>query len=209
MTQRTTDLSASYSSENPLIWSVLNILRHNPSGWKIHTLASILSEKGMIPVLDTCSEKDLFKRNFLLMNALYQLQEMLFPKQWLNVESMEIELMRLHPVNHSISVDDPMREYYMDWGHYEADETEIKRLLNQFWTRYRQHVGVQEVTMSRKLALEVLELNEWATERDIRKSWRKLALKWHPDREGGDERAFRRACEAWSVLKGGNDSPSV
>ena len=48
---------------------------------------------------------------------------------------------------------------------------------------------------------KVFELDETATDRDIRKQWRKLALKWHPDREQGNAERFREVCEAWQTLR--------
>ena len=50
-------------------------------------------------------------------------------------------------------------------------------------------------------ALRVFELDESATPRDIRKQWRRLALKWHPDRPEGDAARFREVCEAWQSLR--------
>ncbi|MDF4599355.1 DnaJ domain-containing protein, partial [Vibrio parahaemolyticus] len=38
---------------------------------------------------------------------------------------------------------------------------------------------------------------------EIRRQWRKLALRWHPDRENGDAERFRVLCEAWNVLRNG------
>ncbi len=63
--------------ENPLLWPILEVLRKKPSDWKVHTLAAHLNELGFMPILDASPDKDLFKRNFLIMNALYQLQETL------------------------------------------------------------------------------------------------------------------------------------
>lgn len=50
---------------------------------------------------------------------------------------------------------------------------------------------------------EVLEIAKDASADDIRRSYRKLALKYHPDRNQGDaeaERKFKEATEAFSVL---------
>ncbi|MCY9871822.1 DNA-J related domain-containing protein [Vibrio barjaei] len=188
-------------ADNPLLWSVLHLIENNVDGLKIHTLASQLADAGLIPSLDESPEKDLFKRNFLLMNALYQLQELLIPEKWLQVEAMDIQLFSYRSAEHAIDKNNPLREYYLDWSHYEADTGEVKRLLEDFWQRYKHFVGVSSVTMSRSVALKCFELNEWATQKEIRQAWRKLALKWHPDREGGDAEKFRRYCEAWSLLK--------
>ncbi len=133
--QEQTNLASTFQTymENPLLWPILEVLRKQPSGWKVHTLAAHLGEQGFIYELDPLPEKDLFKRNFLIMNALYQLQETLYPDNWLQVEAMDIVLMSSHAcAGHTIDVDDPLREYYVQWQNYEANEGEVKRLLNEF-----------------------------------------------------------------------------
>jgi curved DNA-binding protein CbpA len=50
---------------------------------------------------------------------------------------------------------------------------------------------------------EVLGLSESATTAEIKKAYRKLALKWHPDKNPGDKQAeemFKQISEAYSVL---------
>ncbi len=204
MMQENTNLAADIHSdvENPLVWPILEVLRSQSSGWKVHTLASRLNELGFIHTLDAKPEKDLFKRNFLIMNALYQLQETLYPDQWLQVEAMDIELMPSFKVaGHTIDVDDPLRDYYVQWSNYDAEDGEVKRLLNEFWTRYHKFVGGAETHIDRVRALELFELAPTATRADIRKQWRRLALRWHPDRDNGDADKFRVMCEAWNVLR--------
>jgi hypothetical protein len=190
--------------ENPLIWPIFEILKREPSGWKVHILSGRLNDLGYIPVLDQSPEKDVFKRNFLIMNALYQLQEMIYPERWLQVEAMDIELRYVSSqVAYFIDQSDPLRMYYMDWENYEASEGEVRRLLNEFWTRYRDYIGRDEniAYMDRARALKLFQLPIDATESDIRKTWRKLALRWHPDRERGDAEKFRVLCEAWHLLR--------
>ncbi len=121
----TQPLSATFQTymENPLLWPILEVLKRQPSGWKVHTLAAHLGELELVPVLDSAPEKDLFKRNFLIMNALYQLQEILYPQKWLQVEAMDIVLMPMfRNANHVIDPDEPLRDYYTHWEHYEASE---------------------------------------------------------------------------------------
>lgn len=190
--------------ENPLVWPIFEVLKHQPSGWKVHTLASHLGEIGFMPTLDDSPEKDLFKRNFLMMNALFQLQETLYPEKWLQVEAMDIVLSPMFQSQmHYIDTDNPLRDYYMQWENYEANEGEVKRLLNEFWTRYRKFVGGDEnhKNLSRLQALRLFELDETASAAQIRKTWRRLALRWHPDRENGNSEKFRILCEAWHVLR--------
>lgn len=190
--------------ENPLVWPIFEVLKQKPSGWKVHTLSSHLGALGFMPTLDTSAEKDLFKRNFLIMNALFQLQETLYPEKWLQVEAMNIELSPMFRRSiHYINLDDPLRDYYMEWSNYEANDGEVKRLLNEFWTRYRRFVGggEKETNFSRLQALRLFELDDTATDNEIRKTWRKLAMRWHPDRETGNAERFRVLCEAWHILR--------
>ncbi|MGF1832217.1 DNA-J related domain-containing protein [Photobacterium sanguinicancri] len=192
--------------DNPLIWPMISILQHQPKGWMIHTLSEELKQQGIWSQLDEDPDKDLFKRNFLLMNALYQLQEMLLPKQWLQAHAMDICLMpNLHSADNAIDIDDPLRSYYLDWANYNADSDTIKSLLSSFWRRYQDHIGHQEaeITLShaRPEDLALFELPIDATPQQIRKQWRKLALRWHPDRPTGDAAQFRAICEAWQRLQ--------
>ncbi|HDM8057793.1 DNA-J related domain-containing protein [Vibrio harveyi] len=191
--------------ENPLLWPILDILRKQPSNWKVHTLAHELSQKGYIQQLDESPDKDLFKRNFLLMNALYQLQETLYPDGWLQVEAMNIVLMSaIEASRHSVDTNDPLREYYLDWKNYEAGEGEVRRLLNDFWSRYQRYIGGNvSDDLDRSKALHLFELDADATRTEIRRQWRKLALRWHPDRENGNADRFRVLCNAWNVLRNG------
>ncbi|USD68207.1 DNA-J related domain-containing protein [Vibrio sp. SCSIO 43136] len=189
--------------ENPLLWPILEVLKRKNSGWKVHTMCTHLAELGLIPFLDASPEKDLFKRNFLIMNGLYQLQEVLYPEYWVQVQAMDIQLFNaVEASHHSIDLDDPLRDYYTDWHNYEAESGEVKRLLNEFWTRYKEFVGSTNGSdMTRLKALKLFELDESATKAEIRKQWRRMALKWHPDREGGSPEKFRVMCEAWNLLR--------
>ncbi len=192
--------------ENPLLWPIFEVLKKHPSGWKVHTLATELRERQLLSCFDSNAEKDLFKLNFLIMNALFQLQETLYPDYFVRVEAMDIALLSIRNKQSSFMIDtnSPLREYYTQWSNYEAEQGEIRRLLDEFWTRYRDFVGSERLKVSnvtRSKALRVFELDDGASDLDIRRRWRKLALKWHPDRQSGNSEHFRLVCEAWHVLR--------
>jgi molecular chaperone DnaJ len=57
--------------------------------------------------------------------------------------------------------------------------------------------------VSKRDYYEVLEVSRTATEQEIKSSYRKLALRYHPDRNPGDKAAedqFKEAAEAYAVL---------
>ena len=191
--------------DNPFILPILSFLEQSNKSWKVHHFLVELEKDSFMVRLDEDTQLDLFKRNFLIMNALYQLQETLLPQQWLQLESMDIRLMQRVKEDHlkqEIDVLDPLREYYLDWKNYDAKREDVRELLSSFWRRYQSEIGsTTEERMERKKALAVLGLKETASEHEIRHQWRKMALKWHPDRSEGDAATFRKMCEAWRWIQ--------
>src|SRR5215212_1236376 len=61
--------------------------------------------------------------------------------------------------------------------------------------------------MSKRDYYEVLGVSQTASEQEIKSSYRKLAVKYHPDKNPGDaaaEEKFKEAAEAYSVLSDGD-----
>jgi molecular chaperone DnaJ len=61
--------------------------------------------------------------------------------------------------------------------------------------------------VSKRDYYEILEVSRTATEQEIKSSYRKLALKYHPDRNQGDKKAeekFKEAAEAYAILSDGD-----
>ena len=58
--------------------------------------------------------------------------------------------------------------------------------------------------MSDKSYYEILEVSTNATEAEIKKAYRQLALKWHPDKNPNNlkeaEKRFKEISEAYEVL---------
>lgn len=55
--------------------------------------------------------------------------------------------------------------------------------------------------MSERDYYEVLGIDKNASADEIKKAYRKAAVKYHPDKEGGDEVKFKEASEAYDILK--------
>lgn len=55
--------------------------------------------------------------------------------------------------------------------------------------------------MSKRDYYEVLGVGKSASADEIKKAFRKAAVKYHPDKEGGDEAKFKEVNEAYEVLK--------
>ena len=55
--------------------------------------------------------------------------------------------------------------------------------------------------MSKRDYYEVLGIKKDASADEIKKAFRKLAVKYHPDKDSGDEAKFKEANEAYEVLK--------
>lgn len=55
--------------------------------------------------------------------------------------------------------------------------------------------------MSKRDYYEVLGVSKTASDDELKKAFRRLAVQYHPDKEGGDEAKFKEINEAYDVLK--------
>ncbi|QFI56202.1 DNA-J related domain-containing protein [Aeromonas simiae] len=185
--------------ENPLLAPLLERLGHPGRLWKLNELYADLSAANALPRLADDPAIQLYRSNFLIMNALYQLQEEWRGSGWwLQLDSMAIGLQpagaELRP-----TTDAPLRDYYLDWDTFwSTDAAEIAHLLETFWLSYAGQRSDEE----RRRALAELGLAADVDERTLRRRWRELALRHHPDR-GGDAATFIRLRLAWERAASG------
>ncbi|WP_377112999.1 DNA-J related domain-containing protein [Pseudoalteromonas sp. M58] len=186
---------------NPLIDEIFELLINNKV-WMVHTLASELKERGLLDTLAADPGRDLFKRNFLIMNALYQLQQQVMPKQQLLIKSLHIELVS-DPRQNQLHPNDPLRDYYLNWQNFETSTAEINALLDSFWQRFskpKQH----EAPLSAKQHQQLIarwQLVQPITLKTLQKRWRQLAVQHHPDKQGGDNEVFKQLKMEYEQLK--------
>ncbi|MEX1087372.1 MAG: DnaJ domain-containing protein, partial [Candidatus Paceibacterota bacterium] len=54
--------------------------------------------------------------------------------------------------------------------------------------------------MAEKNYYQILGVEKKASKDEIKKAFRKLAQKYHPDKKGGDEKKFKEINEAYNIL---------
>lgn len=185
--------------DNPLVPVILQVIRTANKRLAIHELLQELKALSKIPSLDDDVQLALFKLNWLMMNALYQLQlELLEAGYYLHISTLDIHLRPLQAqtqesVNQEISLQ-PLRAYYLDWSHFsDTTKEEVQALLEGVWQEY---ISGDE----QEKAYQVLGLEVDASFQLIRKTYRKLAGRYHPDK-GGDPIKFMEIREAYEVLR--------
>src|SRR5712675_1059999 len=65
----------------------------------------------------------------------------------------------------------------------------------------------RDARMAKRCYYEVLEVERTVNDGELKTAFRKLAMKWHPDRNPGDtscEHRFKEINEAYEVLKAGD-----
>lgn len=185
-------------SANPLVMDILCVLRQRSNGVKIYELLSGLNQELVDKVVNTEDYNlSIFRKNFLLMNALYQLQLRLLKDDiYLSIGQIEVQLLPVKSISEkklTNAGEQRIREYYFNWKNYErTSPDEVLALLDQFWNQYRANDKLTD-------ALIVIGVTQSATWPDIQRKYRLLARENHPDR-GGNTQRFIEIREAYEVL---------
>ncbi|AOT09972.1 DNA-J related domain-containing protein [Pseudoalteromonas luteoviolacea] len=189
---------------NPLLDAIFEILSTG-THYKVHELAAQLTSQKVFPNLDSDPHKELFKKNFLIMNALYQLQSELHEYgHHLCISNMDIYLKQaaVDTTNSNelhVKSSAALRCYYLDWSNYETTKEEVETLLTSFWQKYQR--TTQSLTPEEHTQLQKkwqLPTHYSATE--LQKRWRQLAIKNHPDK-GGNAANFKQIKYEYEQLK--------
>ena len=197
--------SSSLPQVTPLKMDLLRLLKDQPQGVKIYDLLSGVDQEFMNALVATDDyQLSTYRKNFLLMHTLYLLQEQLIQdNMYLDIGQVEISLRPLHQNNaqkmasHSES---KVRDYYYDWNNYfGTDRAQVDELLQMFWQRYHKLDSFNVNNLYDALRCLGLDDSDSLTWRDIKKRYRELAHKMHPDRGGSSEK-FIELREAYEVL---------
>lgn len=145
----------------------------------------------------------LFQRHFLLMNALYQLQQSLHDDgYYLQISPLAIHLQSHRQAATSALAEsagaDALRDYYLDWSHFEqTGADQVDALLNRFWQQ--QLAGDKQLEAYQRLALQ-----PGASWRTVQQRYRRLVAAHHPDRGGSSEEfvSIRKAYELLASVHG-------
>lgn len=183
---------------NPFLNDILSLLQSSPGGISEYAIHKALATHEHFNQYGNDHQLSLFKKHFLVMNALYQLKVQLWRDEHrvLSISPLAIKLnpsTEHYPETDVTTEHDSLSAYYLDASNFiNTDQADVENLLDDFWRRY---IGIDE----RVNALIELELDEEATSIQIKQRYRKLAAKHHPDR-GGNHQNFVRVRLAYETL---------
>jgi DnaJ-domain-containing protein 1 len=169
---------------------VLDLLRTHPAGL---TESALLKALGFSELREPLT---LFRAHFLLFHTLYALRDRLWRQQTahLHIDPLCIVLRAYSPGQAALTEPDPLRAYYADLSRLDKMTADaVKELLRAFWRGDRN-------TQQRQTALSVLELQDPVDYPAIKRQYRRLAMRHHPDR-GGDGRRLQALNAALAVLE--------
>jgi len=200
--------------DNPVCLAALNILKNSDDSVSLYNLIQSIEKNNLYPVDEfdnTSHELKLFRKNFIVMNALYQIQQDIKGSGFsLYISPLKIlfysdkdSLTGLPSVDldEAERVDASMSEYYLDWTNYKsADDSTVEQLLNSFWCEYRKLSEIDFDQDKRSHAFQILGVESSASWKDIQRAYRQKIATCHPDK-GGSSYQFIEIREAFLLLK--------
>ena len=187
--------------------TLLNLIKSQPAGIKEYDLLKRLQEQ--LPENERVTRFDnlvLFQQHFLLFHALYKLNDQLHADQagQLLISALNIQWLPHNTDNNVNSLvghipfdlvkSDPLREYYLDINNLQDTSSEdVDNLLASFWINI-------DLNDEKSCALALFELDEPCNLVTVKKRYRELLSKHHPDK-GGSVEMTQSLNEAMAVLK--------
>lgn len=176
---------------------VLQVLHASSSALTINELMQAIKQQVSIPELDSDAQLALFKLNWLIMNALYQLQQDLVNEGlYLYISTLHIQLQALpKTIKPSAELQvDHLRTYYLDWQHYsQTTKEDVDALFDGLWKVLSEPEQLAQ-------ARHVLGVTASASASQIKQRYRLLAGQFHPDK-GGDTQQFIAIRQAYELLR--------
>ena len=169
------------------------------SSTKLNHIFEHLKHQGVLLQLDDNPEQNLFKTNFLVMNALFNLQKEVHTLGYtLSIDSIFITL-NTYKTNQVETIKTPLANYYLDFTNFEIESHKIEALLTSFWQRDLAHQPASKSEI--ESALKTLGLTKKVTLKEVKRAWYKIALNYHPDKfYNGDDTHFKTANNAYKIL---------
>lgn len=178
---------------------LFSLLQAQPEPISEYDLIQQLREQSLFDIADgdllSSDSLVMFRIHFTTYHALYRLRDRLRDEQQNDIElsPIGIGLTGYLQGETGLVEHDPLYDYYMDLSNLEQTQTEdVDEMLERFWLRL-------DNSERRVEALKELQLEDPVDEEEIRKQYRRLAMKHHPDR-GGDKEKLQRINAAMSVL---------
>ena len=192
----------------------MTILKNSHDALSLYDLIKHIEKLGLVFFNDgddLSHEVILFRKNFIVMNALYQIHNEIKGSGYsLYISSLKILLYSDIPNNTHLSlleldeakrVNESLGEYYLNWANYDAaNQQTIDQLLNSFWTNYQKYNQFDSNQDKRSCALQILGVESFASWNDIQQAYRQKVAFCHPVR-GGTSNQFIEIREAFQFLK--------
>jgi hypothetical protein len=137
----------------------------------------------------------MFRIHFVLFHALYRIRDGLRQQgvSDLELSPVAINLKGYSRAASALAETDPLYSYYIDLQNIaQTDADDVEEMLGRFWSRLGN-------TDRRAEALAELDLQDPVSEQDIRKRYRVLVMRHHPDR-GGSKEKIQSINAAMSIL---------
>ncbi|MGJ8682471.1 DNA-J related domain-containing protein [Paraglaciecola sp.] len=189
----------------PLQDMLRSIISDHPNGLSEYELLKILQSPAykVFSQLDLQNPLVLFQTHFIVFNALYHLRDSLIKEQLglLQIDCICIQIKPWVAGIPGLKAQDKLREYYLNWQHLsDTDQQQVENLLDSFWQSLTWRKSKQTSSISIEQALQLLELAELVDLVPLKKQYRKMLHKHHPDK-GGDNEHTRLLHQAFESLR--------